>query len=229
MGGGGGVDAVDGLSGHVYRALEAEGHVRAPQVVIDGLGQGNDVQPLLAQEVGGLVGAVAAQDHQAVQLELVVGLLHGGHLVHAVLAGNLDGLEGGAAGTQERAPLGEDAGKVGVGQEPEASINQPLVSVLEAVDLHLLAGIEQGLGDAAHGRVQGLAVPAAGQHSDSFHDKALLDDLPPPGGVFSCAYYIAIWGGVQGKNEKIPARRRGQSRGAGPAAWARLPVRSSFC
>ena len=54
------MDAVDGLGGHVHRALEAEGHVRAPQVVIDGLGQGDDVQPLLAQEVGGLVGAVAA-------------------------------------------------------------------------------------------------------------------------------------------------------------------------
>ena len=165
------MDAVDGLSGHVYRALEAEGHVRAPQVVIDGLGQGNDVQPLLAQEVGGLVGAVAAQDHQAVQLELVVGLLHGGHLVHAVVPGDLDGLEGGAAGAQEGAALGEDAGEVRVGEQPEAAVDQALVAVLKAVDLHLLPRVQQRLGDAPHGRVQGLTVPAAGQHTDSLHDK----------------------------------------------------------
>ena len=94
VGGGGGVDAVDGLGGHVDGALEAEGHVGAPEVIVDGLGQGDDVEPLGAQEVGGLVGAVAAENHQAFQLELVISLLHGGHLVHAVGLNDLDGLEG---------------------------------------------------------------------------------------------------------------------------------------
>jgi hypothetical protein len=168
------VDAVDGPGGHVHGGLEAEGHIRAPEVVVDGLGQCDDVEPLLPQEIGGLMGAVAPQDHQAVQLELVVVLLHGRHLVHAVGPRDLDGLEGGAAGAKEGAALGEDAGEVGVGEEPEAAVDEALIAVLEAVDLHLLVGVEHGLGHAPHGRVEGLAVPAAGEHSDAFH----VDDPP---------------------------------------------------
>ena len=185
MGGGGGVDAVDGLGGHVHRALETEGHIGAPQVVVDGLGEGDDVEPLLAQEVGGLMGAVAAKDDQAVQLELVVGLLHGGNLVHAVGAGDLDGLEGGAAGTQEGTALGEDAGKVRVRQQAETAIDQALVAVQETVDLCRFVRVKQRLGDAPHGRVQGLAVPAAGQHADSFHGKPSFKvrGIPPVGGT----------------------------------------------
>ncbi len=131
------------------------------------------------------MGAVAAKDDQAVQLELVVGLLHGGNLVHAVGAGDLDGLEGGAAGTQEGAALGEDAGEVRVGEQPEAAVDQALVAVLKAVDLHLLPRVQQRLGDAPHGRVQGLAVPAAGQHADSFHGKPSFKvrGIPPVGGT----------------------------------------------
>ena len=48
------------------------------------LGRVTTLQPFVAQEVGGFVGAVAAQDHQAVQLQLVVRLFHGRHLVDAV-------------------------------------------------------------------------------------------------------------------------------------------------
>ena len=200
VGGGGGVDAVDGLGSHVHRALEAEGHVRAPQVVVDGLGQGDDVQALGAQEVGSLMGAVAPQDDQAVQLELVVGLLHGRNLVHPVLSGYLDGLEGCAAGPQERASLGQDAGKVGVGQQLEPSVDQSLVAVLKTVDLHLFSRVEQRLGDAPHGRVQGLTVPAAGQHTDPFHGKALLRYFPPPQGMFlPCLLYSGLGRSTSGK------------------------------
>ena len=162
MGGSRGVDAVDGVRGHIHRALEAEGHIRAPQVVVDGLGQRDDVQPLFPQEVSGLVGAVAAQDHQAVQLQLVIGLLHGRHLVHAVRAGLADGLEGRAAAAQEGAALGEDAGKIGVIQETELAVDQSLIAVQETVDLYVLFGVEQRLGHPAHGGVQRLAVAAAG-------------------------------------------------------------------
>ena len=124
------------------------------------------------------MGAVAAQDYQAVQLQLVVGLLHGGHLVHAVLARDLDRLERRAAGSQEGAPLGENTGEISVSQELEFAVDQALIAVLKAVDLHRLPGIEQCLGNAPHGRVQGLAVAAAGKHSDSFHHKALLILFP---------------------------------------------------
>ena len=40
----------------------------AKGIVIDGFGQGDDVEALFAQAVGGLGGAVAAQHKQAVEL-----------------------------------------------------------------------------------------------------------------------------------------------------------------
>ena len=78
-----------------------------------------------------------SQYDQHVQLELVVGLLHGGHLVDAVLLDDLYGLEGGAAGAQERAALGEDAGEIAVCQQTELAVDEALIAVEEAVDLNL--------------------------------------------------------------------------------------------
>lgn len=115
------------------------------------------------------MGAVAAQDYKAVQLELVVVLLHGFHLVQAVLVGILDGLEGGPGGAQDGAALGQDAGEVLAGEHLELAVDQAPVAVLEAVDLHLLFAVVQRLHHAPHGRVQRLAVSAAGQHTDSLH------------------------------------------------------------
>ena len=61
-----GVDAVNGIRGDVHCALETEGHIGAPQVIVNGLGQRYDIQAFLAQQVCGLVSTVTAQDHQAV-------------------------------------------------------------------------------------------------------------------------------------------------------------------
>jgi len=49
------------------------------------------------------VGAVAAQAEQAVQLGVLVGLFHGGNLVHIVIAHNAHHLERGALGAKNRA------------------------------------------------------------------------------------------------------------------------------
>ena len=167
--GGGGVDAVDGVGGDVHGALEAKGHVRAPEVVVDRLGQGDDVQALLAQQVGRLVGAVAAQDDQAVELQFVIVLLHRRDLVQTVLVRLADSLVGRAAAAQERAAFGQYAGEVRIAEQAEPPVDQALIAVEKAVDLHVLAGIVHRLGHAAHRRVQRLAIAAAGQHTDSNH------------------------------------------------------------
>ena len=44
---GGGVDAVDDVSGDVYSGMETECHIGAVDIVVNGLGQADDVQPLL--------------------------------------------------------------------------------------------------------------------------------------------------------------------------------------
>ena len=63
-----GVDVVDALGGDVDGARKAKRQLGTPGVVIDGLGQGDNVEALFAQAVGGLGGAVAAQHKQAVEL-----------------------------------------------------------------------------------------------------------------------------------------------------------------
>ena len=94
---GGSVDVVDALGCDVDGARKAKGHLGAPGVVIDGLGQGDNVEALFAQAVGGLGGAVAAQHKQAVELQLVIGVDHRGHLLDAVGLGNVQALERRAA------------------------------------------------------------------------------------------------------------------------------------
>ena len=98
-----GVDAVDHIGGDVHSCMEAKGHIGAVDVVVNGLGQANDVQPLLGEQVGGLVGAVAAQTKQAVQLCVLVGLFHGGDLVDLVLFHYPHHLKRGAFGAQDGA------------------------------------------------------------------------------------------------------------------------------
>ena len=41
------MDAVDGVRCNINRALETKGHIRPPQIVVDGLGQRNDIQSVL--------------------------------------------------------------------------------------------------------------------------------------------------------------------------------------
>ena len=55
------MDPVDGVCGHVHGAVEAEGHIGSPDIVIDGLGKMDNVQSLFSQQVGRFLGAVSAQ------------------------------------------------------------------------------------------------------------------------------------------------------------------------
>ena len=53
-----GVDAVDGIRCNIHCTLETEGHISTPQVIVDGLWQGHDIQAFLAQQVCGLVSTI---------------------------------------------------------------------------------------------------------------------------------------------------------------------------
>ena len=176
MAAGGGVDAVDDLGGDVHGGVEAEGHVGAVNVVVNGLGQADDVQALLRQQVGGHMGAVAAQAEQAVQLGFLVGLFHGGDLVDLVILHHTHQLEGGALGAQNGAAQRQDAAEVILGHLLVIAVDQAAVAVEDADDLHIIAhaGI-QCFCNAADGGVQTRTVPAGGQDSYTFfHSKALF-------------------------------------------------------
>ena len=114
------------------------------------------------------MGAVAPQDHQAVQPQVLVVLLHGGHLVQAVGVGDPHLLEGLPGGAQDGAAFGQDAGEIPGGELVVVAVNEPLIALLKTVDLHIRV-FAQGFDHPSHGRVQGLAVAAAGEHSDFQH------------------------------------------------------------
>ena len=48
---GGGVQAIQCVGGDVHGGVEAEGDIRTENVVVNGLGQSDDVQPLLGQQL----------------------------------------------------------------------------------------------------------------------------------------------------------------------------------
>ena len=89
------MDAVDGIRCNIHCTLETEGHIGAPQIIVNGLRQRYDIQSFLAQQVRSLVGAVTTENYKAVQLQLVIVLLHGFHFVQPVGIRILDRLERG--------------------------------------------------------------------------------------------------------------------------------------
>ena len=63
--GGRGMEPVDGLGGDAQRRVEAKGDIGPRDVVVDGFGQGDDVQPGLFQPQGVLLRAAAADADRA--------------------------------------------------------------------------------------------------------------------------------------------------------------------
>ena len=148
--------------------MEAEGHIGAVDVIVDGLGQADDVQPLLTEQVCGLVGAVAAQTQQAVQLGGAVVFLHRGNLVHLVVLNHAHFFEGGALGAQNGSAYGQNAGKFIRGHLTVVAVDQAVIAVHNANDLNFIAHpVIQRLGHAAQGSVQAGAVAARSQDTNT--------------------------------------------------------------
>ena len=66
--GGRGMEPVDRLGGDAQGRVETEGDVGPRDVVVDGLGQGDDVEPRLLQPQGVLLGAAAADADDGVEM-----------------------------------------------------------------------------------------------------------------------------------------------------------------
>ena len=204
----GGVDVVDALGRDLDRTREAEGDVGPPCVIVDGLRQRDHVQALLRQAVGGLGGAVSAQHEQAVEAEFAIGPLHSGDLVHAVGLGNIEALEGCAARAQDRAAAHEDAAEVGRGHLAESFVDEALIAIFETEDLDRFSrAMVESLDDAAHRRVERLAIAAAGQKADSNHRYPSRSWCAPADGtaseVFSHVHQCTPNGASRGSSAPI--------------------------
>ena len=168
------MDAIQRICCNVDRALEAKGHIRSPEIVVDGLGQRYNVQAFLTQQVRCLMCAVAAENYQAVQLQLIIGLFHRRHFVDTVCAGLTDQLVRSTAAAKDCAALCQNTRKIVIRHQTELSVDQSLITVLKAIDFNVFRAVIKHLCHASHRCIQCLTVAAAGQHTYSLHPKVLL-------------------------------------------------------
>ena len=171
----GAVQAVDGLGGDTQRRVEAKGGVGAPHVVVDGLGQRDDIHPVLAQVIGVLLRAAAPQADQRVEMVLLIGLEHDARHVHGLVAhGHLVGLV--AAGAQDGAAHGEDTRERWPGEAHGAVLHQPAETVAKADDLHAVCA-DARLAHATDRGVEPRAVAAGGEDAYELGHGWLLSGL----------------------------------------------------
>ena len=78
------MDAIDCLACNVDRALETKGDIRSVYIIVDRLRKMNDIQAFLAQQVCSLLCSVAPKDHDAIQIQLIIILLHRFYLIQTV-------------------------------------------------------------------------------------------------------------------------------------------------
>ena len=165
---------VDDVGADVHGALEAEGGIRAVDVVVYGLWERDYVHAGVGEELGALLRAVAAHHDQAVEIEAVIGVEHGGHEVVALFV--YDGLARDITlpgRAQDCAALGEDAGEVLLLHVLVVALYEALVTVVHAEYLDIIDVLEERLAHAAYRRVEPLAVSARGHQAHSgisFHE-----------------------------------------------------------
>ena len=156
---------VDGVGGHLQGGGEAERVVGADDVVVDGLGQVDDVETGLVQFVGVLGGSATTKCHQGVQAELVVVVDDGRHHVR-LLAIDDHAIDLVTAGSQDRPAHGEDAGEVALGEVDVAVLRQAQESVMEADEFHAVLA-DGRLAEATDCCVEAGAVSPGGENADS--------------------------------------------------------------
>ena len=147
------MDAVDHVCRNVYRTLEAKGHIRSPDVIVDRLWKCDNVQALFRKQVCGLVSTVAAQNCQTVQLHFGIVLLHFRYLIHTRhIINDSHELERLTGCAKNRAASCQDARKIFRLHLAVFTVDKSAVAVDDAVNLYFLSVILiQSLCNTANG------------------------------------------------------------------------------
>ena len=156
----GGLKAVDRLHRDVGSRLKAEGVIRAGKVVVNGLGDADDVYAPLAELVRNAQSIVAAYRHNALEIQRAEHLDYGLGPVgirHDVRAGAAD----------YGAAHGLDALHLGGGEPAALRAHGAAPAVAEAEYLNARFGAL--FNNAPYDRVKTGAVAAAGQDADLSH------------------------------------------------------------
>ena len=144
------VDAVDGICGNIHSALETKGHIGPVNIIINGLRQMNDVQPLFTEKVCRLLCAVSAKDDKTVQTELVIILFHRFNLIQAVFIGHPHKFKGLTGRPKDGASFCQNTGKIFGREHTVIAVDQTLVSVHEAVHFQFVKAVAEALHNTSH-------------------------------------------------------------------------------
>lgn len=163
--------------------------------------------------------AAMKKNYRAAKLDCLLCL--GGNLVHLVIAHNAHHLERGALGAKNRAAYRQNAGKLIRCHDAVVAVDQAVITVQNANDLHLVAhALIQRFGHAADGCVQAGAVTAGCQNTNThLHRNLPVRPVPlaarvprcctMPGNVHTiCIFYL-----LQYATQAVLSMRCGGSRG----------------
>ena len=165
------VEAVHGLGRHGHRGLKAERVVGGLEVIVDGLRHGDHRDAEVAEALGDLERAVAADGNDAVDAEL-------GNVRHDLgrtilrAAPSVRVFEGIAAvrRAQQCAPFGKDAADALQRQRHDRLREQSLETELDSDHLEVVFADQRARG-RADDSIESRTVAAAGKESDSLHGR----------------------------------------------------------
>ncbi len=160
------IKLVDRLCRRRDRGIVAKGDVRFDEVVVDGLGQADDVEAAAGESVGHFMRTVAAQANKAIEPQPIVGFYR--------LRGHVNGLAVGQrhlvrlfpAGTQDGAAQGKNSGDIVLVKYSRMILHQAAKALLDADDLDMKIA-HRGLGHPTDRRVESWTIAATGQDPDA--------------------------------------------------------------
>ena len=174
------MQAIDRLGREAHRRVEPERVRRLDDVVVDGLGYADDRDPHLEELVGNPQGAIAADDHKAVELHLVVHLDHPRRVI-ALAATGVDWIGEGipaVGGAEDGAPDAKDTDAVPGGEQPRSiGLDQSVEAVLEAQ--HLAVAVCGRLDYRPDDGVEPGGISSASQDAEPLHTGLLLGNRHP--------------------------------------------------
>ena len=159
------VQPVHGLRGDLQSRGEAEGGIGVDDVVVDGLGQVDDVESRVHEALGVFRGAAPTEAHERVDPVLLAVLHDRGHHVTG-LSAHHHAMHLVPAGSQHGSAGGEDPGQGGGVELGEAVLGQAAHTVPEADELPAVL-LDRRLSEASDRCVESRGVAARRENADA--------------------------------------------------------------
>ena len=171
---------VDRLQRDVDGGVAADGDIGPAQVVVDGGGDADHMNPKLAEHIGAGLRPVAADHHHAIDASL-------GEVAKRLGPATFLAEFRGPGAAEERAADLNDAAHVARTELPELTVDQALPTLAHAVDRHTL--IERAACDGAYGRIHAGGITTTRKDRDVLHKSETMTVCPgsPPQ---SCSFLV---------------------------------------